>query len=55
MENASFHSANIIMNYLSSLRIEILFNPPYSPEMNAIELLFADLKYFIRKQCTINK
>ena len=37
LDNAKYHHANIIRDYAFITRIDLLFLPPYSPELNPIE------------------
>jgi len=44
MDNVSFHKSSIIKNIIENSSNEILFIPPYSPELNPIEEVFSLLK-----------
>ena len=44
MDNASFHKTNLISLICSKKGYYILFTPPYTPEFNAIELVFGNIK-----------
>jgi transposase len=49
MDNASFHHIERIREPCSKAGIKLLFLPPYSPELNPIEVFFAELKAFVRR------
>lgn len=49
MDNASFHSKNRLFSVAQNAGCRVLFLPPYSPELNPIELFWAWLKRFLRK------
>ncbi len=49
MDNASFHSKNRLFSAAQNAGCRVLFLPPYSPELNPIELFWAWLKRFLRK------
>lgn len=49
-DNAPVHTAYIIRNYLQELGIEVMVWPPYSPDLNPIENLWAILKATIYKK-----
>lgn len=44
MDNLKAHKTDTIMRQLKMLKIEWIFNVPYSPEYNAIELPFGQVK-----------
>ncbi|MCL6003560.1 MAG: transposase [Candidatus Thermoplasmatota archaeon] len=46
LDNALYHHAGIVTDYAFVSQIDILFMPPYSPELNPIERVWK----FIRKQ-----
>jgi transposase len=50
MDNASIHIAGAtqLLPLLTALNIRIRFMPPYSPELNPCELVFAQIKRYIR-------
>ena len=55
MDNASFHRKKELPKLLRSQQ-QILFLPPYSPDLNPIEKYWAKLKKHRRKhQCTLNQ
>lgn len=49
MDNASFHHSERIEQMCSEAEVKLVFLPPYSPDLNPIEELFAELKAFIRR------
>ncbi len=51
MDNALYHHASIVTDYAFLSQIELLFMPPYSPELNPIERVWK----FTRKRATHNK
>ena len=53
LDNARIHHAKIIKNYVTNNNIKLLFNTPYSPEFNPIEIMFSKLKKLV-KDCNIN-
>jgi transposase len=50
MDNASFHHTERTEQMCAEAGVKLLYLPPYSPELNPIEELFAELKAFIKKQ-----
>ena len=51
MDNARIHHAKINKSIIQKLQSYILFNVPYCPEYNPIEMVFSKLKLFIRQKC----
>lgn len=49
MDNASFHHSETIEQMCSQAGVKLVYLPPYSPDLNPIEELFAELKAFIRR------
>ena len=49
MDNASFHSKKRLIFAAQNAGCNLLFLPPYSPELNPIEKFWAWLKCFLRK------
>ena len=49
-DNASSHSSSYSIDNLMSLKVQVIFNVPTSPALNVIELIFADLKFYLRKK-----
>jgi transposase len=48
MDNASFHRKNILWSIAERYDIFVLFLPPYSPELNPIELSWANFKEWLK-------
>ena len=44
MDNARFHRKNILENIIKETEHCLLFLPPYSPDLNPIEKLWANMK-----------
>lgn len=44
MDNASIHKKGTVVNFLREQGVNVLFIPPYRPEYNSVEFLFAKLK-----------
>jgi transposase len=49
MGNLSSHKSNAIRQTIEDAGAELLFLPPYSPDLNPIEQVFAKLKHLLRK------
>jgi transposase len=50
LDNARIHHSKLVKEYMKLSSNKIIFNAPYSPEYNPIELLFSKLKHLIRKK-----
>jgi transposase len=50
MDNARFHRAGPLMQLCSSAGVELIFLPPYSPDLNPIEEYFGEVKDYMRKE-----
>jgi transposase len=50
MDDASFYRTERIEQMCAPAGVMLLYLPPYSPDLNPIEELFAELKAFIKKQ-----
>jgi hypothetical protein len=48
LDNASFHKSNVTRKLIENAGCQILFLPPYSPDLNPIETFWANLKAKIR-------
>ncbi len=48
LDNARVHKAKEAAEVIKKHGIEVLFLPPYSPELNPIEMMWSKLKYYIR-------
>jgi transposase len=51
LDNARYQRCNLVREHAASLGIELLFLPPYSPNLNLIERLWK----FVKKQCLYSK
>ena len=49
LDNSSVHRANGVLDTLASIGVTAMFLPPYSPDLNPIELLWSKLKSILRK------
>jgi transposase len=49
MDNAAFHKSEKTKILIEKARCNLLFLPPYSPDLNLIEKFWANLKAKIRK------
>lgn len=49
MDNLSSHKRHVIRAAIRSVGARLLFLPPYSPDLNPIEQVFAKLKHLMRK------
>jgi len=49
LDNASSHNPDDIREILTPSVLQVLFLPPYSPELNPIELICSQVKIFLRK------
>lgn len=54
IDNASFHKSKTIIKLVESVGCRVLFLPPYSPEFNPIEHVWAHVKNAIRKAAETN-
>ena len=50
MDNATFHKGGRIQKLIQDAGAELLYLPPYSPDLNKIERCWSWLKSRIRKQ-----
>jgi hypothetical protein len=44
MDNAAFHKAPLCLEYCRMSGVSVLYNAPYSPQLNPIEYFFQDIK-----------
>ena len=51
MDNARYQHCKIVMDFAKEHGIELLFLPPYSPNLNLIERLWR----YVKKKCLYNK
>ena len=49
MDNLGSHKGEIIRTLIKAAGARLLFLPPYSPDLNPIEQVFAKLKHLLRK------
>ena len=49
MDNASFHRSQRVKEMCLQRGVQLIYLPPYSPDLNPIEEFFAELKAFIRQ------
>jgi transposase len=49
MDNSSVHKAKVVIDVLKKNKINFLFLPPYSPDLNPIELMWSKAKNKMRK------
>jgi hypothetical protein len=49
MDNASFHYTEQLKQMCCDASVKLMYLPPYSPNLNPVEELFAELKPFIQK------
>ena len=49
MDNAAFHKSEITKLMIEDAGCQLLFLPPYSPDLNPIEKFWANLKAKIKK------
>jgi len=50
MDNASFHRSEKVRQLCADAGIQLVYLPPYSPDLNPIEEFFAQLKAYIRRK-----
>jgi len=51
LDNAKYQHCQLVIALAEALKIELLFLPPYSPNLNLIERLWK----FVKKQCLYSK
>jgi len=49
LDNATFHKKSVLPNLAKKYGCEVLFLPPYSPDLNLIEKKWAWIKKYLRK------
>ncbi len=49
MDNLSSHKSDAVKDAIEKAGAELLFLPPYSPDLNPIEQVFAKLKHLLRR------
>ena len=55
MDNLSSHKSKIVQNVIQENGSKIVFLPPYSPELNPIELAWSKLKNHLRKKKNLDE
>lgn len=50
LDNASIHKSSVFKNYVEENKINLLFNVPYSPETNPIEMVFSKIKNIVKSR-----
>ena len=48
MDNATFHKTQTTKHLIEQAQCDLLFLPPYSPDLNPIEKVWANIKQIIR-------
>lgn len=54
MDNARIHHSKIIKDYINTTNNQIIYNVPYSPEYNPIEVIFSKVKRIIKSKNNSN-
>ena len=49
LDNLGSHKANAVRRAVQAAGAHLLFLPPYSPDLNPIEMMFSKLKTLLRK------
>ncbi|PMP74269.1 MAG: hypothetical protein C0180_04450 [Aciduliprofundum sp.] len=49
LDNFSTHKSKKVINYANSLNIDLIFLPPYSPDLNPIEFILKSIKRVVLK------
>jgi transposase len=52
MDNASIHHVDSVVDTILSVGALVGFLPPYSPDMNPIEEVFGEVKYYLQANNT---
>ena len=52
LDNASFHKSSKTKELIESVGCELIFLPPYSPDLNPIEKFWANMKRWIKSRIT---
>ncbi len=50
MDNGSFHKSQKTKKLIESVGCEVIFLPPYSPNLNPIEKFWANMKRWIQNK-----
>lgn len=54
MDNATFHKSQETKDIVKAARCKILFLPPYSPDLNPIEQVWANIKKYRKYNANLN-
>lgn len=49
LDNAKIHHDQELLDYLDAFGVNIVFLPPYSPDLNPIESTFSTIKQFLKR------
>ena len=49
MDNVSFHKVDGVAQLLSDVGVELIYLPPYSPDLNPIEQMWSKIKTYLRQ------
>lgn len=55
MDNLSAHKSPVIREMIEAKMAKLLYLPPYSPDLNPIELAFSKFKSYLRKEAARTK
>jgi transposase len=55
MDNASWHKSKELQNLFDKYKVELKFQPPYSPDTNPIENIWGNIKKDVRNYFDITK
>lgn len=50
MDNVRIHHSKIVKEYINTTNHQIIYNVPYCPEFNPIEMIFSKFKLIINKK-----
>ena len=54
LDNFSSHRAKATIDYANEIEIELVFLPPYSPDLNPIEYIWKSIKKIISKEFIVD-
>lgn len=55
LDDASFHHTKRVGQMCSDAEVKLLCLPPYSPDLNPIEEMFAELRAFIKRNWKVHE